>query len=143
MNNTASARALALTVTVVLLIGLSLAVLGCAPATAPPAPDTAELPTDPPGITGAITYVAAGTSATSLGSITVEGGEQPAGAVSDKAVVNVTNRTKIFDSSGKPTAADKLQVGVEVEVWFTGPVAESYPVQGAASAIQITGTAPK
>jgi len=26
-----------------------------------------------------------------------------------------------------------------VRVWFTGPVAESYPVQGAAQAVQILG----
>ena len=73
----------------------------------------------------------------------MEGGEQPEGAVSDQAVVNVTKETVIFDANGQPTTPDKLQVGTEVRVWFTGPVAESYPVQGAASAVQITGVAPK
>ncbi len=88
--------------------------------------------------------LAAGTGgAASLGSITVEGGEQPEGAVSDKAVVNVTKETAIFDADGKASTPDKLQVGTEVKVWFAGPVAESYPVQGTASAVQITGVAPK
>ena len=121
-------------------------ITGCATATPgnPGAYLKARFLTETPGITGAITYLAAGTGgAASLGSITVEGGEQPEGAVSDKAVVKVTKETAIFDAEGKPSTPDKLQVGTEVKVWFTGPVAESYPVQGAASAVQITGVAPK
>ena len=100
-------------------------------ATPTPAPTTepaAPLPTDTPGITGAITYLAAGTGgAASLGSITVEGGEQPEGAVSDKAVVNVTKETAIFDADGKPSTPDKLQVGTEVKVWFTGRLPRATP----------------
>ncbi len=126
------------------LVALALAVTGCATATPGTQEPSGSVPADTPGITGAITYLAAGTGgAASLGSITVEGGEQPEGAVSDKAVVKVTKETAIFDADGMASTPDKLQVGTEVKVWFAGPVAESYPVQGTASAVQITGVAPK
>jgi len=159
MTTRPSRKNLAPILTAVVLLALAFAASGCKPTTpaptatppattAPPASSTPSattdgaLPTETPGITGAITYVAAGTDV-ALGTISVEGGTQPEGAVSDKAVVSVTKQTAIFDASGgKATPAD-LQVGAEVKVWFTGPVAESYPVQGAAAAVQITGEAPK
>lgn len=139
------------TLAAVALLTLALSAVGCAPqepaptATPTPAPTeqpAAALPTETPGITGSITYVAAGAGAT-LGTISVEGGEQPQGAVSDKAVVSVTKETTIVDVSGNTATPADLVVGAEVKVWFTGPVAESYPVQGVASAVQITGEAPK
>ena len=144
MTLTSSRTRFAQLMTAISLFALVVAVTGCSTATPGTQEPSGSVPTETPGITGAITYLAAGTGGTaSLGSITVEGGEQPEGAVSDKAVVKVTKETAIFDAAGKPTTPDKLQVGTEVKVWFTGPVAESYPVQGAASAVQVTGIAPK
>jgi beta-N-acetylhexosaminidase len=102
---------------------------------------TAAVPSETPGITGDITYLAISTTSTALVSITVEGGVQPTGAVSDKAVVTVTAKTAIFDADGKRARVDALQVGKSVKVWFEGPVAESYPVQGRAAAVQIVGDA--
>ena len=37
----------------------------------------------------------------------------------------------------RPATFEALQVGQKVEAWFTGPVAESYPVQAVASDIVI------
>ena len=44
-----------------------------------------------------------------------------------------------FDSSGSPTKPSGVGVGTNVRVWFSGAVAESYPVQGTAQAVQILG----
>ena len=74
-----------------------------------------------------------------LANITVEGGEQPEGAVSDKAVVAVTKQTAIIDAGRSADRRSSAEVGTEVKVWFTGPVAESYPVQGAASRSRLLG----
>jgi beta-N-acetylhexosaminidase len=48
----------------------------------------------------------------------------------DKASVSITKDTKI-------NAPEKLKKGMKVEVIFTGPVAESYPVQGRAKVITV------
>jgi len=104
-------------------------VAGCAPV----------VPGEPAGITGSITYIALTATPPPLASITVEGGVQPDGAVSDKAVVAVTDKTNLFDAEGQKAELQSLRVGQQVKVWFTGPVAESYPVQGTASAIQVIG----
>ncbi|MCH7617033.1 MAG: DUF3221 domain-containing protein [Chloroflexi bacterium] len=60
----------------------------------------------------------------------------------DKAVVRVEGDTLLFQESGSAlmevTFAD-LTVGQTVAAWFTGPVAESYPVQVKASQIVIVG----
>lgn len=56
------------------------------------------------------------------------------------ASVYVTPRTRILARSGgrttRATAAD-LAVGTRVQVWFTGPVRESYPVQADAGTLLI------
>ena len=106
-------------------------VAGCAPAK----------PTGVPGITGEITYFTIPASSAAIAQITVEGGTQPEGAVSDKAVVAITKKTALLGANGATIKVDALKVGSEVKVWFTGPVAESYPVQGTASAVQLVGAA--
>jgi hypothetical protein len=52
------------------------------------------------------------------------------GSGSAKAVVGLTALTWITTARGEPLSPDALLVGQRVAVWFTGPVAESYPVQG-------------
>ena len=69
-------------------------------------------------------------------SILVVGGEQPEGAVSDKAQVRVTDETRVFAADGSAAKLEDLSVGAQVKVWFVGAVAESYPVQGTAEVIQ-------
>jgi hypothetical protein len=101
---------------------------GCGPSTTPP--------DDPAGIVGAITSITPATATDIWGSILVEGGEQPTGAVSDKASVTISDETTIV-RDGVAIGADDLAVGMTVRVWFEGPVAESYPVQGTASFIEV------
>ncbi len=96
-------------------------------------------PTGPPGIIGEITALE--TTGAGL-SMLVEGGKQPEGAVSDKAQVKVVGSTEVFDSDGSLTDADELAAGDQVTVWFEGAVAESYPVQGTASAVQLGSDTP-
>jgi hypothetical protein len=55
----------------------------------------------------------------------------------DRASVRVTADTIVWTAEGvRGTAAD-LAAGEQVAVWFTGPVAESYPVQATAGVIQV------
>jgi hypothetical protein len=58
----------------------------------------------------------------------------------DKAAVTITTQTHIFEQVGqerRPATFAALQIGQQVEVWFDGPVAESYPVQARASDVMI------
>jgi hypothetical protein len=117
-----------------LVAGIALVVLiatGCAP----------SLPSDPPGITGTVTSVVSGDERPA--SFLVEGpSPQPTSSVADKALVSVPPATVFFGADG--TAASLQSVasitkGTKVRVWFEGAVAESYPVQGSAKAVQILG----
>jgi len=49
---------------------------------------------------------------------------------SPKAVVGLTPLTWITTAQGEQLPLDALHVGQRVAVWFTAPVAESYPMQG-------------
>ncbi len=55
----------------------------------------------------------------------------------DQAWVTVDEETDVFDAEGETVIGEAIVVGARVEVWFTGGVAESYPVQGTASAVRI------
>jgi len=94
-----------------------------------------SLPTTPAGITGTVKSLVPGDERPA--SILVDGPSQPAGAVSDKAQVTIQPSTQFFDASGKPAKGSAVKVGTQVKVWFEGAVAESYPVQGTAQAVQI------
>lgn len=68
----------------------------------------------------------------------VEGPGPPAG---DKASVTVETGSRILEDAGESyteAAFDAFEVGQVVQVWFSGPVAESYPVQAAAKAVVIS-----
>lgn len=97
---------------------------------------TIKLPNEQPGIRGVITK-ADSTAGSSY--ILVE--ENPADASgSNKASVRIKDQTKIYRRSGdslEKSSAAALIVGKKVSVWFEGPVAESYPVQGSASVVVI------
>ena len=60
-------------------------------------------------------------------------------AGSAKASVTIDGNTRIWNVVGPGEVAridaGKLRVGISVRVWFDGPVAESYPVQGRAADI--------
>lgn len=58
-----------------------------------------------------------------------------------KAYVRVTSRTRMLARTGggspaRASVADLAQ-GARVQVWFTGPVAESYPVQAVAGTVLV------
>jgi beta-N-acetylhexosaminidase len=74
-----------------------------------------------------------------LGSVRIEGAKEKTTEY-DKAVVRVTAKTKIERVKGKGRAAagfNDLKKGAKVQAVFTGPVAESYPVQATAKEILI------
>jgi len=96
--------------------------------------ESIKLPTEQPGIRGVITK-ADSTAGSSY--ILVE--ENPADASgSNKASVRIMDQTKIYRRSGssvEKVSGTALTIGKQVSVWFEGPVAESYPVQGSASVV--------
>ena len=99
----------------------------CSPTASPRASDT------PPSIIGRITAVTS--SGDGAGTIRVE--ERPEDASgSAKASVRISQGTAIT-RSGERAGFDALRVGQWVRVWFSGPVAESYPVQATGSAVVI------
>ena len=106
------------------LLGIAVTA-GCTPA----------LPAETPGIIGTVTSLVPGDERPA--SIMVEGGKQAAGAVSDKASVTITPSTQVFGPDGAKAAASTIVKGATVKVWFEGPVAESYPVQGTAKVVQV------
>jgi hypothetical protein len=58
----------------------------------------------------------------------------------DKYMVTVRDDTTIFEEVGEerqPAGFEALAVGQRVQVWFTGPIAESYPAQVAARQIVV------
>jgi hypothetical protein len=93
-------------------------------------------PSGSPSIRGTVTSVS---PLAALGVILVE--ERPQDrAGSDKASVTVNAATRIY--RGRVSASTKgsfsdLHNGQLVEVWFTGPVLTSYPVQATASVILV------
>jgi hypothetical protein len=60
-------------------------------------------------------------------------------SIGDKASVAVTSSTRITRGAqgGAAATARDLVPGLQVQVWFDGPVATSYPVQGKAQALVI------
>jgi beta-N-acetylhexosaminidase len=85
-------------------------------------------------------YKAAGDSTGDIiGSILIEGNIEK-DTEFDKASVTITKETRIFESkSGKliKVSFDSLKPNQRVQALFTGPVAESYPVQGTAKEVII------
>jgi hypothetical protein len=99
-------------------IVVAVAVAGCAAS-----------PLGEPSLTGLITN-------TSGDRILVEENPQET-AGSAKAAVRISEQTEILHSSGARASRNDLLVGDRVRVWFTGPVAQSYPVQATAARIEI------
>ncbi|HZL06285.1 MAG TPA: DUF3221 domain-containing protein [Coriobacteriia bacterium] len=121
-------RAFVIAATSTMLLLALVAVAGCAPL-APPSGD--------PSIRGVITTITSGDG--SLGSILVEE-TTPQGLSFDKASLTVTKDSKLIravNAAYERIAFADLRSGTLVEVWTTGPVAESYPVQAAAGTLVV------
>jgi hypothetical protein len=120
---------------------VALLAMGCAQRAGPPAATGPALPVD---ITGNISDVQPGASS-ALGSIRIEG-DKIAGNSYDKAVVRITSETRIWEQTTDgyrlATIAD-LQLGAMVTAAFTGPVAESYPVQATAAEVTLLYRMPR
>ncbi len=110
---------------------LALAAISSAACSAAPATPSAEvrLATEPPSIVGTITAIENGR---------VQIDERPAArSGSAKAVVRLTPSTVILGPDKSAWPVDSLRVGRQVRAWYSGPVAESYPVQTNAGIIQV------
>ena len=96
----------------------------------------ASLPEEPPSIRGQITSITPSEKG-SEGSVLIEGAKE-SDTEYDKASVRITADTRIFDADGDPGLSfGDLETGMRVAAWFSGPVAESYPVQAQAEAVQV------
>lgn len=121
--NGRTARTLLLVAVAAVVIATS---IGCAP----------SLPAEVPGvIVGTVTSLVPGDDRPA--SILVEEPAPPADGVIDKAQVTIAPSTQVFGPDGAKATASSIVEGATVKVWFEGPVAESYPVQGTAKAIQV------
>lgn len=107
---------------------LALLIMGC----------TERTPSRAPDITGQITRATTSVvDASRRITVLVEAVPSDVSG-SPKALVTVDRSTRIFHANAKvsPKVEDLLP-GTTVSVWFEGPVAESYPVQGLAGTLLI------
>ena len=117
---------------------LAATLVGCSPATQEQRDSTpgsggrqtATLPGAAPSITGTVTAISPGGTLRIEANPTEESG-------SAKAQVRVPDGVAILERSGIRRRFEDIRQGQIVSAWFTGPVAESYPVQATASVIAI------
>jgi hypothetical protein len=108
-----------------IVTGILTALTGCENGSGDP--DHGGIPSEAPFIQGAITALEAG-------SVLVE--ENPSDVSgSPKALLRLTDNTRILHRSGAVARRSDLTVGLVVSAWVTGAVAESYPVQANALVI--------
>ena len=106
------------------------------PSASPPTASPTAPPSTPADIAGAVSDLTVSTGGDSLPVFLVVADPGSTSSV-DRASVRVTKDTVVWTAQGvRGTAAD-LTRGERVAVWFTGPVAESYPVQATAGVVQI------
>lgn len=119
-------------------IVLAATLIGCAPATqeqpdsntGPEGSVAATVPNTSPSITGTVTAIGRG------GTLRIEANPREESG-SAKAQVRVRDGVAILERSGITRRFEDIRQGQIVSAWFTGPVAESYPVQATASVIVI------
>jgi uncharacterized lipoprotein YajG len=120
----------ALSVVIIVAITLLL-IAGCA---TPAEPLTAE-----PDFTGFITQVDEINNKDIIGTIAVE---SHADKILEKYVVTIDKDTALFRLSGddyQEIEFSDLEAQQWLEIWFTGPVLESWPMQATALQVVITG----
>ncbi len=125
-------------VTAMLALVVCLVAAGCSGA--PGEPDgpglSASVPEESPSIIGDIKQVEQGSGGPR---ILVE--QIPTRSAGEPiAWISVTGRTRVLaraESRTTTASPGELAVGTRVQVWFTGPVAESFPVQAMAGTVLI------
>ena len=120
---TQSARNLVLAAAMTGMVGCS------APSTDPPA-DLSAANAAPPAAEASITGIVTAVEASRI--LVEERPDERWGSL--KASVRIDG-ARILRRSGGTAPASEIVVGQRVSVWFTGPVAESYPVQARAGTI--------
>ncbi len=121
---------------------LAMAACLAAPAcsSAPGEPDgpglSASVPTDAASIIGDITEVDRrnGGLRILVEQIPTRSAGYPVAWISVSPGTDVVRRA---DGSVSRGSSQELEVGMKVQVWFTGPVAESYPVQATAQTVVV------
>jgi len=119
-------RAIRLALLVLMVAGTAVLATACA----------AGVPTGQPAITGLVSTVSGSGDGTT---ILVTGSGQV-----DKASVSIDARTVLLRKTDAGTSAlllADITAGARVSVWFDGPVAESYPVQGRAGTVLLLPSA--
>ena len=113
-----------LTLSLVAILALLAFVTGCA----------GGAPTQDPSIRGTIS--SAELTGGGIGTILIEG-PLAEDTSFDRASVTIASDTEVFAADGSKIEPAQLAEGQRVEAWFTGAVAESYPVQATAAAVKI------
>ncbi|MGE5228215.1 MAG: DUF3221 domain-containing protein [Deltaproteobacteria bacterium] len=123
------------------LVVLGAAVVGgCGGATAaqPASPSPSAPPSGVADITGVVRDLTPGGDAGTAVLLVVA--DPDVDSAVERAAVRVTTQSIVWAAAGADKVeltADDLAEGQRVAVWFTGPVAESYPVQATAGAVEI------
>jgi hypothetical protein len=107
-------------------------------ARAPDAAPDAAVPARTPDLRGTITRARSADAPQAPALVLVE--EVPGGPGGAKASLTVPAGARVLRRAGVavgPSGRDALRVGAQVEVWFAGPVAESYPVQATAAVVVV------
>jgi hypothetical protein len=115
-------------------------VAGCGGATAdqPASPSPSAPPSGGADITGLVRDLTLGGDAGAVALLVVADGS--ADGEFDRASVTVAPDATVWTVDGQRGDAGDLVQGARIAVWFEGPVAESYPVQARAGAVQILTT---
>jgi hypothetical protein len=117
------------------LVGL----LGALMMVSPGCASTAEPMETEADLIGFITEIRPNGERDILGQINVE---SHADKIVSKYIITITDETLIFQQDGndlRRTAFKTLENRQWVKIWFTGPVTESFPVQGTAGQVVIIG----
>jgi hypothetical protein len=87
--------------------------------------------------TGFITEIQAFSHGSALGLIMAE---SHADKIVDKYAITILGETEILELNGEPAGFEALEVTQQVQVWFSGPVKESFPMQVDAGKVIISRT---
>ena len=113
-----------------LLMGLAVVAVDCTPS--PQALDTESY------FTGWVTEIHPIGEKDTLGQILVE---SHADKIVDKYMVTIKDETLIFKQDGeerRQVTFETLETTQQVQIWFSGPIMESFPMQGTAQQVVIT-----